>query len=73
QSELKGKTTIEASPDSEQAKIYARLAEKIASHDLSDTPSPLATSELQAWAASWSDQILALESGVVAGGVRAGI
>jgi nitrogenase iron protein NifH len=73
QSELKGKTTVEAAPDSEQAKVYARLAEKIASHEVSGTPSPLEVHELQEWAAIWSDQILALESGVVSGGIKAGI
>jgi nitrogenase iron protein NifH len=73
QSELKGKTTIEAAPDSAQAKIYMRLAEKMAAHEVSETPSPLEVHELQKWAAEWSDQILALESGVVSGGVKAGI
>jgi nitrogenase iron protein NifH len=73
QSELKGKTTIEAAPESDQAKVYMRLAEKIAAHEVSDTPSPLEVGELQAWAASWSDQLLALESGVVAGGIKSGI
>ncbi|MDR1915114.1 MAG: nitrogenase iron protein [Synergistaceae bacterium] len=73
QSELRGKTTVEAAPDSEQAKIYSALAEKIAAHEVSDTPSPLEIHELQAWAASWSDQLLELESGVVAGGIKAGI
>jgi nitrogenase iron protein NifH len=73
QSELKGKTTVEAAPDSEQAKIYRNLAEKIAAHEVSETPSPLEIHELQAWAASWSDQLLELETGVVSGGVTAGI
>jgi nitrogenase iron protein NifH len=67
QSELKGKTTIEADPDSEQAGIYMALAEKIAAHDISTTPAPMEISELQEWASSWSDQLLALETGVVAG------
>ncbi|MDR3119894.1 MAG: nitrogenase iron protein [Clostridiales bacterium] len=73
QSELKGKTTIEAAPDSEQAKIYTRLAERIAAHEQSDTPSPMEVAELQEWAASWSDQLLALETGVVVGGRASGI
>jgi nitrogenase iron protein NifH len=73
QSELQGKTTIEAAPESEQAKIYLRLAEKIAAHDASKTPVPLGVNELREWAASWSQQIYALESGVVVGGERAGI
>jgi nitrogenase iron protein NifH len=73
QSELKGKTVIEAAPDSQQAKVYFGLADKIASHEVSETPSPLATPDLQAWAASWSDKLLALETGVVPGGAMAGI
>lgn len=73
QSELQGKTTIEAAPDSAQAKVYMRLAARIASHEKSSTPAPLEQDELRAWAASWSDQLLALEAGVVVGGPRAGI
>ena len=62
QCELQGKTTIEGAPDSEQAKIYTRLAKKIAAHEVSHTPAPLSTSELREWAAKWSKQILAVES-----------
>ena len=67
QCELQGKTTIEGAPDSEQAKIYTRLAEKIAAHEVSHTPSPLSVSELREWAAKWADQILAIETGTIAG------
>jgi nitrogenase iron protein NifH len=73
QSELKGKTTIEAAPDSEQAKVYNELAERIAAHEVSKVPSPLELDELRAWAASWSDKLLQLESGVIVGGEQAGI
>jgi nitrogenase iron protein NifH len=73
QSELKGKTTIEAAPDSEQAKVYTRLAERIAAHGESETPNPLELDELRAWAAAWSDRLLQLETGVVVGGDQAGI
>ncbi len=62
QCELQGKTTIEGAPDSEQAAIYTRLAQKIAAHEVSHTPSPLGTAELREWAAKWSKQILAVES-----------
>lgn len=65
QSELQGKTTIEAAPESEQARIYTALANKIANHTESRTPSPLGVQELRDWAASWADQILALETGEV--------
>jgi nitrogenase iron protein NifH len=65
QSELQGKTTIEAAPDSEQAKVYMNLARKIAEHELSTTPNPMELTELRQWAASWSDKLLALEQGVI--------
>jgi len=67
QSELQGKTTIEAYPDSDQAKIYSRLAAKIAAHTESKVPEPLESPELRAWAASWAHQIVPLETGVVQG------
>ena len=62
QCELQGKTTIEGAPGSEQAKVYTRLAEKIAAHEVSHTPAPLGTSELRAWASGWSKQILEVEA-----------
>lgn len=65
QSELQGKTTIEAFPDSDQAKIYKTLAASIAGHTESKVPEPLDVHELRKWAAEWSDQILAMETGEV--------
>ncbi len=73
QSELRGKTVIEAAPDSEQAAVYTTLAQRIASHEESKVPYPLELDELREWAASWSDKLLELETGVVPGGQRAGI
>lgn len=73
QCELQGKTTIEAAPDSEQAKVYTRLAERIASHEESKVPAPMEIEELRAWAAQWADQLLELENGTVVGGKAAGI
>ncbi|MDA8233374.1 MAG: nitrogenase iron protein [Clostridia bacterium] len=67
QSELQGKTTIEAAPDSEQAKVYRRLAAKIAEHTQSTVPSPLGVGELRDWAAKWADHLLALETGSIRG------
>lgn len=67
QCELKGQTTIEGAPDSEQAKIYTRLAEKIAAHEDSHIPSPLSVSELREWAAKWADEILTIETGTITG------
>lgn len=65
QSELQGKTTIEAAPDSEQAKIYKRLAARVAEHTDSKVPSPLSVEELKQWAAKWGDHLLALETGQI--------
>ena len=65
QSELQGKTTIEAFPDSEQAAVYTRLARRIHEHSHSKVPTPLEIKELRLWAAGWADQLLALETGEV--------
>ncbi len=65
QSELQGKTTIEAFPESAQALVYKRLAEKVANHTESKVPEPLDSQELRDWAAKWADQLLALETGEV--------
>ncbi|MDF2870763.1 MAG: nitrogenase iron protein [Anaerocolumna sp.] len=65
QSELQGKTTIEAAPASAQADVYRSLATKIASHTESKVPSPLSTNELREWAAKWGDYLLALETGTI--------
>ncbi len=65
QAELQGKTSIEASPNSEQAKIYNKLATKVIETTESKVPSPLSTSELRDWAAQWADHLLALETGEV--------
>jgi nitrogenase iron protein NifH len=65
QSELKGKTAIEAAPDSEQARVYRELAERIVEGGASHVPSPLEPAQLRAWAAEWADQLVAQESGEV--------
>jgi nitrogenase iron protein NifH len=65
QSELNGKTTIEAQPDSAQAEVYRELARRISGHEESKAPNPLDLQALRDWASEWSDQILAIESGVV--------
>jgi nitrogenase iron protein NifH len=59
QSELQGKTTIEAAPDSDQAGVYRRLANKIALHSESKTPSPLNERDLRVWAEKWAGHLLA--------------
>ncbi|HEX2946980.1 MAG TPA: nitrogenase iron protein [Clostridia bacterium] len=65
QCELQGKTTIEAAPDSAQARVYFSLADKIAGHTESKTPEPLGIQELRDWASKWGDYLLALESGSI--------
>lgn len=65
QSELQGKTTIEAAPESAQAEIYRSLAKKIAEHTDSKAPTPLDVSELREWASKWGDYLLAMEQGKV--------
>ncbi|MDR1942252.1 MAG: nitrogenase iron protein [Endomicrobium sp.] len=72
QSELQGKTTIEAAPQSAQAQVYLSLAKKIAAHEESKTPEPLTVSQLRQWAAKWADHLLALETGTIEG-QKAGI
>jgi nitrogenase iron protein NifH len=67
QAELQGKTTIEAFPDSAQAKVYSQLAKKVIEITESKVPAPLDTSELREWAAKWADQLLAIETGEVRG------
>lgn len=65
QSELQGKTTIEAAPNSQQAGVYRSLARKIAEHTESKVPTPLEVGDLRAWASKWGDYLLALETGEV--------
>lgn len=65
QSELQGKTTIEAAPDSAQAKVYMSLAEKISSHTESKTPAPLEVQELRDWASKWGDYLLSVSTGTI--------
>lgn len=61
QAELQGKTTIEASPDSEQAAIYMELAKRIDEHTNSKVPNPMETNDLRAWANVWGEKILQLQ------------
>jgi nitrogenase iron protein NifH len=65
QSELQGKTTIEAAPESEQAGIYRKLANRIYEHNNSKVPNPLEEHQLREWAARWSKDILRIETEIV--------
>jgi nitrogenase iron protein NifH len=60
--ELQGKTTIEAAPESDQAEIYRKLANKIFDHRVSKVPKPLDEKDLRAWAASWATDIMRMEA-----------
>ena len=65
QSELQGKTVIEAAPESEQAKVYRTLAKRVVEKDELRTPSPLEEKALREWAATWAKELLSQETGVV--------
>lgn len=67
QSELYGKTVIEANPTSEQADIYRKLAKHIAENEDLVVPNPLGVTELRDWAREWGDRIYNLNDGVVTG------
>jgi len=59
QAELAGKTTIEAAPESAQAKIYRELAERVIAITEGIVPEPLDERALRDWAAGWSHELLA--------------
>jgi nitrogenase iron protein NifH len=57
-SELRGKTVIQAAPDSEQADVYRALARKVLKNEDRYVPAPLEVDQLKDWAGSWSDRLL---------------
>ncbi|MGB9082348.1 MAG: nitrogenase iron protein NifH [Desulfuromonadaceae bacterium] len=65
QSELYGKTVIEAVPQSEQAQVYRDLATFIVEDEDAVIPRPLNAPELKKWAREWGDRIFEVEAGVV--------
>jgi nitrogenase iron protein NifH len=65
QSELYGKTVIEAQPDSAQADVYRKLAQRIIEDAETVVPLPMNVTELRDWARKWGDQILRIEQGEV--------
>lgn len=67
QSELYGKTVIEANPTSEQAQLYRNLANYISENEELVIPNPLGAGELRDWAREWGDKVYNLQSGVVVG------
>ena len=62
QSELYGKTVIEANPTSKQADIYRNLAKHIAENEDLVVPNPLSSTELRDWARDWGDKIYNLKA-----------
>ncbi len=62
QSELHGKTVIEANPASEQADVYRALARYIIEDSQAAVPNPLSVTELRDWAKDWGDRILKIEA-----------
>jgi nitrogenase iron protein NifH len=58
QSELYGKTVIEANPQSAHANLYRELAQRIAKETETIIPKPLNVTELREWARDWGDRIL---------------
>ena len=60
QSELQGKTTIEANRNL-TSQYLSPSARKIAEHTQSKVPSPLSSEELRSWSASWADQLIEVE------------
>ena len=62
QSELYGKTVIEANPTSKQADIYRNLAKHIAENEDLIVPNPLSSTELRDWARDWGDKIYNLKA-----------
>jgi len=69
--ELYGKTVIELSSDSTQARLYRRLAQQIITdrgHLLDGVPKPLSVTALRKWAHGWGDRLGELEFGIIQDG-----
>jgi nitrogenase iron protein NifH len=65
QSELYGRTVIEAAPGSDQAAVYRALARHIAETHATDIPKPLNAQALKLWAREWGDRVFGVEAGIV--------
>jgi nitrogenase iron protein NifH len=60
ESELHGKTVIEAGPDSDAACLYRKIAKNIAENGQTHIPVALDVNEFRDWARSWGDKILSV-------------
>lgn len=58
QSELQGKTVIEALPESKESERYRSIAKTVVKQNTVSTPNPMDVVELRDWARSWGDKIL---------------
>ncbi len=58
QSELTGRTVVEALPETEEAELYRRIARRIAENEATMIPHALDVADLTAWARGWGDRIL---------------
>jgi nitrogenase iron protein NifH len=67
QSELYGKTVIEANPTAYHADLYRQLAVRVVEENETVIPKPLNVTELRDWAREWGNRIILEEQGVVVG------
>jgi nitrogenase iron protein NifH len=65
QSELYGRTTIEAHPESSQARLYQDLASSIANNENFVVPTAMTAEDLKQWGRGWGDKVSEYEGGVV--------
>ena len=68
QTELYGKTVIEAAALSNQASTFRRLARQIVGGDASGSIAPLSHEELKRWARNWGDLLFEMENGLISDG-----
>jgi len=65
QSELYGKTVMEAAPKSNHSYIYRMLAKRVMASRTVSVPLPLSAEDLRSWAREWGDRIFELEAGFI--------
>jgi nitrogenase iron protein NifH len=68
QSELYGKTVIEAAPGSNHSYVFRMLAKRVMEGRAESVPSPLSAEDLRTWAREWGDRIFELEMGYISPG-----